>query len=146
MSTNKKILKSHNVWLTMLLFSIAVLSMPFWLTPIGAGYPDLLQKFAIFGIFGALAGFFLAHRERIQEHTKAFMKDFSIIIVINIVLGLSIPSIDMSAHIGGLIVGFIGGFVLSKNPKWILTYSIAMVLLIIAIGSYLPNYYVQTLL
>jgi len=101
---------------------------------------------AIFGLFGALAGFFLAHRERIQEHTKAFMKDFSIIIVINIVLGLSIPSIDMSAHIGGLIVGFIGGFVLSKNPKWILTYSIAMVLLIIAIGSYLPNYYVQTLL
>lgn len=51
MSTDKKLLKSNNVWLTMLLFSIAVLSMPFWLTPIGAGYPDLLQKFAIFGIF-----------------------------------------------------------------------------------------------
>ena len=51
MSTDKKLLKSHNVLLTMVLFSIAVLSMPFWLTPIGAGYPDLLQKFAIFGIF-----------------------------------------------------------------------------------------------
>ncbi len=51
MSTDKKLLKSNNIWLTMLLFSIAVLSMPFWLTPIGAGYPDLLQKFAIFGIF-----------------------------------------------------------------------------------------------
>nr|WP_247653874.1 branched-chain amino acid ABC transporter permease [Labrenzia sp. PHM005] len=25
--------------------------MPIWLTPIGAGYPDLLQKFAIFGLF-----------------------------------------------------------------------------------------------
>ncbi len=35
----------------MLLFSIAVLTMPIWLAPIGAGYPDLLQKFAIFGIF-----------------------------------------------------------------------------------------------
>jgi len=32
-------------------FTIAVLSMPIWLAPIGAGYPDLLQKFAIFGIF-----------------------------------------------------------------------------------------------
>ena len=101
---------------------------------------------AIFGIFGALAGFFLAHREKIQKHTKAFMKDFGIIIVINIVLGLSIPSIDMSAHIGGLIVGFIGGFVLSKDPKWIFAYSVAMVLLILAIGRYLPHHYVQTLL
>ncbi len=100
---------------------------------------------AIFGVFGALAGFFLAHRERIQEHTKAFMKDFGIIIVINIVIGLSIPSIDMSAHIAGLFVGFIGGFVLSKNPKWIWSYSVAMVLLMIAIGSYLPSQYVQAL-
>jgi len=35
----------------MLLFAAAVLSMPIWLEPIGANYPDLLQKFAIFGIF-----------------------------------------------------------------------------------------------
>lgn len=34
----------------MIIFSIAVLSMPLWLSPIGASYPDLLQKFAIFGI------------------------------------------------------------------------------------------------
>jgi len=101
---------------------------------------------AIFGVFGALAGFFLAHRERIQEHTKAFMKDFAIIIGINLVIGFSIPSVDVSAHAGGLLVGFIGGFVLSKNPKWILAYSIAMVLLMIAIGSYLPTQYVQELL
>ena len=101
---------------------------------------------AIFGIFGALAGFFLAHREKIQEHTKAFMKDFSIIIVINIVLGLSIPSIDMSAHIAGLIVGFIGGFMLSKEPKWIWLYSAIMIVIIFAFYGYLPGHYVQTLL
>lgn len=101
---------------------------------------------AIFGVFGALAGFFLAHRERIQEHTKAFMKDFAIIIGINLVIGFSIPSVDVSAHAGGLLVGFIGGFVLSKNSKWISVYSIAMVLLMIAIGSYLPTQYVQELL
>ena len=34
----------------MAIFTVAVLSMPIWLTPIGANYPDLLQKFAIFGI------------------------------------------------------------------------------------------------
>ncbi len=37
--------------LLMVVFTAAVLTMPIWLTPIGAGYPDLLQKFAIFGIF-----------------------------------------------------------------------------------------------
>ena len=32
-------------------FTAAVLLMPIWLAPIGAAYPDLLQKFAIYGIF-----------------------------------------------------------------------------------------------
>ena len=35
----------------MAMFTIVVLSMPIWLSPLGANYPDLLQKFAIFGIF-----------------------------------------------------------------------------------------------
>ena len=35
----------------MLIFSAVVLTMPIWLQPIGAAYPDLLQKFAIFGVF-----------------------------------------------------------------------------------------------
>lgn len=100
---------------------------------------------AVFGVFGALAGFFLAHRERIASYTKAFMKDFTIIIVINLVIGLSIPSIDVSAHIGGLIVGFIGGFLLSKNSKWIWIYSMAMLLTIFAIISCLPDHYVKIL-
>jgi ABC-type branched-subunit amino acid transport system permease subunit len=32
-------------------FIVAVLTMPIWLRPVGAAYPDLMQKFAIFGIF-----------------------------------------------------------------------------------------------
>ena len=100
---------------------------------------------AIFGIFGALAGFFLAHREEIASHAKAFMKDFAIIIGINLVIGLSIPSVDVSAHIGGLVVGLIGGFALSKNPKWIFTYMMLMVMLIILVGQYLAGEYVSSL-
>ena len=99
---------------------------------------------AIFGIFGGLAGFFIAHRERIEAHTKAFMKDFAIIIGINLILGFSIPSEDVSAHVGGLIAGFIGGYVISKNPKWIWSYSVTMILLMVAIMSYLPSQYAQT--
>lgn len=32
-------------------FALGVLAMPLWLAPFGAAYPDLLQKFAIYGIF-----------------------------------------------------------------------------------------------
>lgn len=32
-------------------FTVVVLAMPIWLAPFGAGYPDLLQRFMIFGIF-----------------------------------------------------------------------------------------------
>lgn len=37
--------------ITLLIFSAVVLTAPLWGKLIGAGYPDLLQKFAIFGLF-----------------------------------------------------------------------------------------------
>jgi len=37
--------------LFMAAFAAIVLAMPIWLDPLGADYPDLLQKFAIYGIF-----------------------------------------------------------------------------------------------
>jgi len=96
---------------------------------------------AIFGVFGALAGFFLAHRRYIGEQTRSFMKEFMVIIVINLVIGFSIPAVDVSAHIGGLAVGFIGGYLLSKDPKFIGIYSGVMVLMILAAAVYLPQVY-----
>ncbi len=38
-------------WLLVLVFSAVILTLPITLIPIGAGYPDLLQKFAIYGLF-----------------------------------------------------------------------------------------------
>ena len=35
----------------MVILSAVVLTMPIWLQPFGAAYPDLMQKFMIFGIF-----------------------------------------------------------------------------------------------
>jgi len=98
---------------------------------------------AIFGVFGALAGFFLAHRRQIGAYTHSFMKDFSVIIAINLLIGLSIPSIDVSAHIAGLCIGFIGGFLLSKDPKFIGVYSGLMVLLILGAIYMLPSFYAE---
>jgi ABC-type branched-subunit amino acid transport system permease subunit len=42
---------SRNDLLLFLGFAVVVLAMPIWLAPFGAGYPDLLQRFMIFGIF-----------------------------------------------------------------------------------------------
>lgn len=41
----------RNSWVAVALFAAVILAMPIWLQPLGANYPDLLQKFAIFGIF-----------------------------------------------------------------------------------------------
>lgn len=98
---------------------------------------------AIFGVFGALAGFFLAHKNKIATHSKAFMKYFGIIIGLNLVIGFSMESVDVSAHIGGLVVGFIGGYMLSKNPKFIVLYGSTMLLLSVAIVYYLSSQYAQ---
>ncbi len=35
----------------MAIFSVVVLTMPIWMKPFGAAYPDILQKFVIFGVF-----------------------------------------------------------------------------------------------
>jgi len=38
-------------WILFFAFAAVVLAMPYWLAPFGAAYPDLMQKFAIFGLF-----------------------------------------------------------------------------------------------
>ena len=90
---------------------------------------------AIFGVFGALAGFFLAHKDEIAKQSKAFFATFGSVIALNLFMGLSIQNIDMSAHIGGLISGFIGGYLVSKNPKYIWVYCAFMIIVIIGIAK-----------
>jgi rhomboid protease GluP len=100
---------------------------------------------AIFGLFGSLTIFFLANKYKIEAQTKAFMKDFSIIIGINLVIGLSIESVDLVAHIAGLVVGFIGGFVLSKNASFLMAYSSVMLGVSLVMAFMLSSSHVSTL-
>lgn len=41
----------RNEYVMLAIFAAVVLTMPIWLAPLGAAYPDLMQKFAIYGIF-----------------------------------------------------------------------------------------------
>lgn len=100
---------------------------------------------AIFGIFGALTGFFIVHRDKIGAQSKAFMKNFGVIIALNVMLGLSIPSIDMSAHIAGLVTGLIGGIMLSFNPRWFFLFSAVMSMVLGSWALYLQGLYASVL-
>jgi rhomboid protease GluP len=98
---------------------------------------------AIFGIFGALVAFFIVHRKRLLNNFKELMNNVAVILGINLLIGLAFPSIDMSAHISGMIVGFIGGFVASKYNKFMLLYLLLVFLIIVSIYGYLPNLYLK---
>jgi rhomboid protease GluP len=97
---------------------------------------------AIFGIFGALAGFAFIHRTRMHYQFMQFMRSFGVVLAINFFIGIIFPSIDMSAHIGGLLAGFIGGIFVAKNSNYLAFYLVGMTLLLLALYNYYPTLYV----
>ncbi|SHO81338.1 membrane protein, Rhomboid family [hydrothermal vent metagenome] len=75
---------------------------------------------AIFGVFGGLVGFFVAHKNALGSEFKEIMSSVGMILGFNLAIGLVFPTIDMVAHIVGVIIGFMAGY-LSINSKlfWI---------------------------
>jgi rhomboid protease GluP len=73
---------------------------------------------AVFGMFGAFAAVMLIRRAQVDPlQWKSTMRGLGIFFLINMVYGLAQSSIDLSAHIGGLAVGFVGGFALAKTAS-----------------------------
>lgn len=70
---------------------------------------------SIFGLLGATLAFFVRHR---REMPKALfqgqLRSILMLIAINVALGLTIPQVDNAAHFGGLLFGFLGGFLLDR--------------------------------
>ncbi|MEI3606819.1 rhomboid family intramembrane serine protease [Pseudogracilibacillus sp. SE30717A] len=59
---------------------------------------------ALFGLFGALLFFGFIYKKLFLQ---TMGKSLIVILVINLAIGIALPQIDMGAHIGGLIMGFI---------------------------------------
>jgi ABC-type branched-subunit amino acid transport system permease subunit len=101
----------------MVLFSIAVLTMPLWLYPIGASYPDLLQKFAIFGIlaigynilFGLTGYLSFGHAAFLGIGSYAAMWSFKLLSM-NV-----IPAIILAVLIAGVFSLLIGILTLRRS-------------------------------
>lgn len=77
---------------------------------------------AVFGSFGALLGFIWRDRDRSLRLLKPLLRGITKIVLLNLIIGLLIPQIDMAAHVGGLLMGLLLGLlmarpVLSSTPK-----------------------------
>jgi len=68
---------------------------------------------ALFGLFGGLLYFTLLHKRLVNA---AFKTNLMLILFINLLLGFIIPNIDLSAHLGGLVFGFVSA-VLTSLPN-----------------------------
>jgi len=70
---------------------------------------------AIFGLFGALLGFLVVHRNAIPASVlKPLRKSAVGFVVYNMIIGAMVPMIDMAAHLGGLATGFVCGLLLQR--------------------------------
>ena len=73
---------------------------------------------AIFGVFGAFGAFLYLHRDRLdKEQVKNQARGLASFLALNLVLGLSATGIDLVAHVGGLVAGFVVGIALEAGTS-----------------------------
>ena len=71
--------------------------------------PSIGASGAIFGLFGALTYFGFVYRATLDNYLKSQIIP---LILINLLVGLIVPGIDVAAHVGGLIGGLLISFTL----------------------------------
>lgn len=88
---------------------------------------------AIFGLFGALLFFGLNHK---KVFFQTMGRNIITVVAINLVLGFVVPQIDMGAHIGGLIAGFIASAIvhLPKIKKSVIQLSALIIYILLLSG------------
>ena len=70
---------------------------------------------SIMGIVGAWAGFLMRHRH--APHARQRLANVVMIVAIQIAFDLSTPQVSTSAHLCGLVAGFLLGLVLAPRPR-----------------------------
>lgn len=78
------------------------------------GLPSVGASGAVFGVYGALGGFLLRERGTIPPGLlKRLGRGALGFVLLNLVIGLAQPGVDLAAHVGGLIAGAGAGAALS---------------------------------
>ncbi len=74
---------------------------------------------AIFGVFGAWPAYLLFHHARFDKETlKKQSSSFVLFLGANLWIGLKVGSIDLGAHIGGLVAGFLAGLLITSGRQY----------------------------
>jgi len=97
-------------WLLLILFAAAVLTAPITLAPIGAAYPDLLQKFAIYGIFAIGFNILFGLTGYLSFGHAAFLGvgSYSAVWMFKLLTMNVIPAVIFSVLVAGLFALLIG--------------------------------------
>jgi len=73
---------------------------------------------AIFGVFGALLAFLLVERGVIPKRAAMqIARSAAVFLAYQLIYGLADKTTDLSAHVGGLVAGFVIGCVLLLHPR-----------------------------
>ena len=96
----------------MVLFTIVVLAGPLILAPVGAGYPDLMQRFVIYGIFAIGFNILFGLTGYLSFGHAAFLGvgSYSALWMLNLLRINIVPAIIFSVEVSGLfalLIGFI---------------------------------------
>jgi rhomboid protease GluP len=73
---------------------------------------------AVFGMFGAFTAVMIVRRKQIDPGAwSRTMRSLGSFFAINLAIGFALPAIDLTAHVGGLVVGFAAAYVLAKTAR-----------------------------
>ncbi len=102
---------------TLVVFSAVILSGPFLFAPIGAGYPDLLQKFAIFGIFALGFNILFGLTGYLSFGHAAFLGagSYTAVWTFKLLSMNPIPAIILATAMGGVFAALIGFISLRRS-------------------------------
>lgn len=97
-------------WITLLVFTVVVVTAPLWGKLIGAGYPDLLQKFAIFGLFAVGYNILFGLTGYLSFGHAAFLGvgSYTTVWTFKLLSMNAVPAIVSSIVLSGLFAALIG--------------------------------------
>lgn len=99
----------------------------------------------VFGYFGVHLYLFL---KKPSKYKEIFGRDMLILLVLNVIIGFSMPNIDFYAHFGGILGGFLISLSLGythtiKINKSLIVYSIITIVLFSSLFLYFNNEYIK---
>ena len=131
----------RNDMVLMVCFAVAVLAAPVILAPVGAGYPDLLQKFAIFGIFAIGFNILFGLTGYLSFGHAAFLGvgSYTAVWVFKLFSMNPLPAILFATLLGGLFAVLIGYICLRRSGIYFSILTLAFVQMSYNLGY--PGFY-----